>query len=377
MKIAILGTRGIPNHYGGWEQNAENLSVWFVKYGHEVTIYSPDIHPYTGSEWNGVKIKKIFSREDIFGVLGVFIFDFLCLLHVVRQDFDIILELGYAPSGLFYFLKRRKTVIVTNMDGLDWKRTKWNKLAKWILLYCERKVVLKSDAIIADNLGIKDYFFNKYGVDSTYIGYGVSLGYGVEERVFRTPKEEYLTEFGLKKYGYYLMIGRLEPENNIEMMVDGYLKSGAKDPLIAIAKHNEKYREFLIEKYKKFENVKFIGGIYNRPDVLNTIRYYSKLYFHGHMVGGTNPSLIEAMSAGALIASHENVFNKNVLLENAFYFNNSEELSNIILTYDENRREIYKTKNYDRINNEYNWEINSKKYLDLFEEVHNKKILAN
>ena len=107
MRIAILGTRGIPNKYGGFEQNAENLSKLWVKYGHSVTVYNPDYHPYKDNEWNGVRIKHVFSREDKLGIWGNFVYDYLCLRDAAKQDYNIILNLGYTPSAIFFGLKKK------------------------------------------------------------------------------------------------------------------------------------------------------------------------------------------------------------------------------------------------------------------------------
>ena len=366
MKIAILGTRGIPKNYGGFEQNAENLALYFVKKGHDVTVYNPDYHPFKESEWKGIKIRKIFSREDKIGLFGNLLYDFLCLRDAIKREFDIILELG-VPASIFYFLKNKNSVIVTNIDGLEWKRSKWNKIAKLFLKYCERQAIKKSDAIITDNPGIQKYVEIVYGFKPYYIGYGAA------QEIFRSPDERYLEEFGVEKYKYYLMIGRLEPENNIEMILDGYLMSGSTEPFLVVAKYSIKYRKYLMKKYSKQKSIKFIGGIYGRDHVLNNLRYFAKIYFHGHSVGGTNPSLLEAMNAGAYIAAHDNEFNRYVLGENAFFFKTEEDVKNIILYYDDAKRELFREQNWERIKKEFNWQSVSEKYLQVFDEVFKKR----
>jgi len=366
MKIAILGTRGIPNNYGGFEQNAENLSQWWVKLGHDVTVYNPDYHPYKEKEWNKVKIKHIFSREDKLGIWGTFIYDYLCLKDAIKSDYDIILNLGYVPSAFFFGLKRKtKAKFVTNMDGLEWKRSKWNNILKKFIKYCEKRAVELSDFLIADHPVIEDYYRKNYGVQNKikYIPYGAQL--------FDNPKIEYLDEYNLKPYSYYMLVARLEPENNIETILDGYIKSKSSEPFLVIGGLKNKYSQYLLKKYKEYKNIKFIGSVYNY-EKLSSLRWYAKLYFHGHSVGGTNPSLLEAMASNAFICAHDNPFNRYVLGNHGLFFRTKEDVANIINNINnipESLREKFITENRKKISEIYNWEIVSKQYIYLFEEI--------
>ncbi|HHG74901.1 MAG TPA: DUF1972 domain-containing protein, partial [Persephonella sp.] len=274
----------------------------------------------------------------------------------------IILNLGYVPSALFFDLKRKtKVKFVTNMDGLEWKRSKWSSILKKFIKYCEKRAVSLSDFLIADNPGIEDYYKKNYKTKNIkYIAYGAEL--------FDSPKMEYLDEYNLKLYEYFMLIARLEPENNIEMILDGYLKSEVSKPFLVIGGLKNKYAKYLLEKYKDNKNIKFVGGIYNY-EKLSTLRWYAKLYFHGHSVGGTNPSLLEAMASNAYIAAHDNPFNKYVLGDYAFYFSNPEDVSDIIKNYTDKYREEFIKNNREKIKNVYNWEIISKQYLEVFEEL--------
>ena len=122
MKIAILGTRGIPNYYGGFEQFAQHLSEYLVNKGHEIIVYNSHTHPYQEGEWNGVKIVHCKDPEDKIGAAGQFIYDLNCIIDSRKRDFDIILQLGYASSAIWYFLFPKKAIVITNMDGLEWKK---------------------------------------------------------------------------------------------------------------------------------------------------------------------------------------------------------------------------------------------------------------
>jgi len=362
MKIAILGTRGIPNNYGGFEQTAENLSVHWVKAGHEVTVYNTDEHPYKDKEWNGVKIKHIFSKESKLGIWGTLVYDFLCLKDAVNKDFDIILNLGYLPSAFFFGLKNQtKAKFVTNMDGLEWKRSKWNNIIKKFIKYCERKAVELSDYLIADNPGIKDYYLKNYNVENiSYIPYGAKL--------FDNPNIKFLEEFHIEPYSYYMLVARLEPENNIETILKGYILSKAKEPFIVVGALKNKYAKYLLKKFKNYKNIKFVGGIYDY-NKLSSLRWYAKLYFHGHSVGGTNPSLLEAMASNAYIVAHDNIFNRYVLGNEGFYFKNEYDIANIINNFDDSFRLEFIRKNRKKIEEIYNWDIVSQKYLEVFNKI--------
>lgn len=362
MKIAILGTRGIPNNYGGFEQNAENLSVWWKRLGHDVTVYNPDEHFYKKNEWKGVKIKHIFSKESKLGIWGVFIYDYLCLNDAVKQEYDIILNLGYVPSALFFNLKKKtKAKFITNMDGLEWKRSKWNSIFKKFIKYCEKKAVKLSDYLIADNPAIKEYYIKNYKIKNiSFIPYSAEL--------FNNPDTKFLKEFDIKPYSYYILVARLEPENNIETILDGYVMSGSKEPFIVVGRLRNKYAKYLFNKFKNNKNIKFVGGIYDY-NRLSTLRWYAKFYFHGHSVGGTNPSLLEAMASNAYIVAHDNPFNRNVLGEEGFYFKNKEDIANLIKNYTNEYRQKFIEKNRQKIKEIYNWEKVSKAYLNIFKEV--------
>ena len=358
MKIAILGTRGIPNNYGGFEQNAENLSAYWVKKGHEVVVYNPDEHPYKKDNWNGVKIKHIFAKESKLGIWGTFIYDFLCLKDAISRDFDIILNMGYVPSALFFDLKKRtKAKFVTNMDGLEWKRTKWNKILKKFIRFCEKKAVMLSDALISDNPGIRDYYLMVYDKSSYYIPYGATL--------FNTPDEKILEDFSLQKFSYYILVARLEPENNIETILDGYTMSRTPEPFIVVGRTNTKFGRYLVRKYRNNHRIKFVGAIYDYK-ILSTLRWYSKLYFHGHSVGGTNPSLLEAMASNAYIVAHENPFNRYVLGKDAFYFRTPKDVAKIIKEYTDEFRDVFIPNNRRKIKEIYNWDKISEEYIKVF-----------
>ena len=365
MKIAPRN-RGIPNNYGGFEQCAEFLSIGLVKKGHSVTVYSPSFHPFNEQFYKGVQIIKKNSPQNIFGKSASnFIYDYLCFKDETKKDFDIILQLGLITSALsIIFCKHRGKTIVTNIDGLEWKRSKWNKLIQSLTRLLEKYGVKYSDYLIADNLAIQDYLFNEYNVESELIEYGTVP--------VNKPDLSYLQKYNMCKAKYIVTIARLEPENNLEMMCDGYINSKIKMPYYIIGNHLTDYGDFLKDKYRGY-GIKFLGGIYDKT-CLDSIRYYSFCYIHGHSVGGTNPALLEAMAAKAFIIAHKNRFNRSVINDDAYYFNSAFDITKILKR---NNLLLHKNKfiynNCKKIDQLYSWRIIVDKYEEYFLEILNKK----
>jgi glycosyltransferase involved in cell wall biosynthesis len=350
MKIAILGTRGIPNNYGGFEQFAEFISIGLVERGHDVTVYNPYNHPHALDEFKGVKIIRIPSPEKKLGSAANFVYDYYCLKDAAERNFDIVYEAGYATcSPFFYLLKHTKTKLITNMDGLEWKRSKWNSLTKQLMKSLEFLAVRRSHYLIADNPGIQQYYKEKYNKDVFMIPYGANLSLD--------HNQHDLQSFKVTPGNYFMLIARMEPENNIDLILKAYKNSRRTEPFLVIGSHQAKYGKYL---YNKFHNgaIRFLGSIYDK-NVLDSLRFYCKAYLHGHSVGGTNPSLLEAMASSAFIIAHRNPFNASVLKTNALYFDTLENLYDQYISIEE-RITSCKTKfisnNIDEINANYQWQ---------------------
>jgi Domain of unknown function (DUF1972) len=362
MKIAIIGTRGIPNYYGGFEQCAEYLALGLVKRGFEVVVYNSHNHPYQEKVWNGVQIVHCYDPEDKIGTVGQFIYDLNCIWNVRKQECDIVLQLGYTSSSVWGWLLPKKAIITTNMDGLEWKRTKYSEKVKKFLKYAEYLGVKYSNHLISDSIGIQDYLKEKYKVDSTYIAYGATL--------FENPNEDVLQEYKLLPYQYDMLIARLEPENSIEIILDGVRKANLTRPFLVIGKHNTVYGNYLKEKFKNADQIQFIGGIYD-INILNDLRYYSNIYFHGHTVGGTNPSLLEAMASNSLICANDNSFNKYILGEDAIYFQDADTVAYHLLNVDyyKDSSQVILSNNTKKITTSYDWELIVDQYAKHFLEI--------
>ncbi len=360
MKIGIIGTRGIPNYHGGFEQFAEFFSVFLKKKGHDVSVYCSHNHPYQEAEFNGVQLIHCKDPERKVGTVGQFVYDYNCIRDSRKRNFDILLQLGYTSNSVWHRWLPKKSIIITNMDGLEWKRTKYSKKVRRFLKYAESLAVKSSDYLIADSPGIQEYLQQEYQVDSTFIAYGSFL--------FENENVEVLSEYNVQPYEYHMLIARMEPENNIETILDGVVQSGTQTPFLVVGKHDSnKFGAYLKDKYKDEAHIRFLGGIYNQ-DHLNNLRYFSKLYFHGHTVGGTNPSLLEAMASHSLIVAHDNQFNKYILKDEAFYFHDAEEVATILkkITTKQDHQTFLKD-NLEKIKNVYSWDIINNSYLKLME----------
>jgi len=363
MKIAILGTRGVPNHYGGFEQFAEFFSVYLVEKGHDVYCYNSHNHKFQEKTFHGVNIIHQNDPEHKFGTFGQFIYDYNCIMDSRKRDFDIILQLGYTSNSIWYFLLPKKSIIITNMDGLEWKRTKYSIPVQQFLKFAERLAVISSDFLVSDSLGIQKFLKAKYKKKSTYIAYGAYP--------FSNPDERIVKKYGVEKENYNMIMARFEPENNLDMILESVAINEEKMPILVIGKHQTKYGQYLKNKYKDYSNIRFIGALYNLEH-LNNLRYFSNLYFHGHSVGGTNPSLLEAMASKAFVIAHDNDFNKGILKENGYYFSSPTEVINILNTIRKNDNLQLVQNNFDAIVNEFNWEKINGEYLQLFEECFSK-----
>lgn len=352
MKIAILGTRGIPNNHGGFEQFAEYLSQYLVSQGHEVFVYNSHSHPYQDSSWNGVQIIHKNDPENAIGTIGQFIYDFNCIMDSRKRGFDAILQLGYTSSSIWGWLLPANSLIVTNMDGLEWKRSKYAKPIRRFLKYAEKLAVKTSDFLVADSIGIQTYLEEKYHKNAEYIPYGAEL--------LSDPSKEILNNYSVSASYYNLLIARLEPENNIEVILEGVANSKIDEPFLVIGKYETGFGQYLKNKFKSVSTIRFLGGIYDL-DQLNSLRFYSNLYFHGHSVGGTNPSLLEAMASHCLIVANDNIFNKSILGNSALYFNNAADVAKHIKLRKVDYQQFVQD-NLIKIDNEYNWKKINYKY---------------
>ena len=353
LNIGILGTRGIPNHYGGFEQFAAYLSSGLSQRGHEVAVYNSSRHPYQQKEWNGVQIIHCADPEPTIGTFGQFIYDLNCINDSRKRDFDILLHLGYTSDSIWHWRWPKNTVNMVNIDGMEWMRSKYNKPTRQFLKIAESLAAKKAQVLIADSPQMQQHFLTHYGKKPVYIPYGAE--------VFSKTDESIPASYGLAVNKYFLLVARMEPENNIEMILRGWLSSSQPYPLLVIGNISNKYGKYLSTEFHH-RHIQFAGPVYDQY-LLNNLRYYSARYFHGHSVGGTNPSLLEAMACRCHIAAHDNIFNKTVLQKGADYFSSAADVTTLINTPPNNAlANERKQSNIDKIKTLYNIEKNIDDY---------------
>lgn len=362
LRIGILGTRGIPNHYGGFEYFAEHLSQGLVKRGHEVYVYNSHNHPNQQRVWNQVQIVHCYDPEFRYGSFGQFLYDLNCIRDARHRHFDVMLFLGYTSSSIWGAFYPKKPVIIYNMDGFEWQRSKYSKPIQRFLRLAEKLAVKYSDFIVADSTHIQEYIHEKYKLLPEYIAYGAD--------VFEQPDVSQLQRFRLAARHYHMLMARMEPENNIEMVLDGYHASSSPLDFIIIGSTANRFGQYLQNKYAGDRRIRFLGAIFDHR-LINNLIFHSNLYFHGHSVGGTNPSLLEAMGSRALVVAKDNVFNRLVLKSNAFFFSDASEVKQYAntLTRQEAHEKMVEA-NAFAIRNEYNWPDIIDKYEQFFLRCH-------
>jgi rhamnosyltransferase len=376
--VAIVGSRGIPNNYGGFECFTENISQKLAEKDYDIYVscehHEDEDPPEKFEDVNLFYFPIKHPKSNMLGMLYEILYDAYSLIYASLKV-DQIYMLGYSASIFFFIPKLFGKKLYLNPDGFEWKRNKFSGMIKFMLKIQERIGVFWADKIIADSMGIKNYYDNKYQKSSKFIAYGVN----------EIPKinwnKEYLPET-LKDHpgieaNYWLLVARLEPENNIHTIVEGYLKSTTEKPLVIVGNFLDSgYEKTIVDMTEGMDESKqiiFTGGIYNQK-ALNMLRQNCFGYLHGHSVGGTNPSLIEAMAMKNVLLTHKNQFNEEVCEDTALYFKDSNELKSKMDDLDEypEKYQIMKTLALFRVNQEYSWEKIVSKYDDLFDKEYNE-----
>ena len=247
------------------------------------------------------------------------------------------------------------------MDGLEWRRSKWSYGVQKLIRRLEKIAVCESPYLISDNPGIRQYYLDQFHRDSFFLPYGADPISNFEI--------SHLKQYDVLPGGYFILIARMEPENNIELILDGYAISENPAPFLVIGNYGNRFGKRLFEKFAS--KVRFFGGVYDKG-VLDSLRHFSKAYVHGHSVGGTNPSLLEAMSCRCFILSHDNAFNKGVLEDDAIYFSSKEDLAMQFSTMEtllEKNGDVFKNENYRKITENYNWDIITLRHETLFQSL--------
>lgn len=314
----MLGTRGVPARHGGFETAAENIGLELVQRGWRVVIYCQDDEPDTEVRtdvWQG--IERIFFPSKYAGAKGTIWFDQQVTRHAARHG-DLCLVFGYNTGFMHALLRLRGVPHVVNMDGIEWRRAKWSRNQRIYLRANERLAATFGNHLIADHPEIRRHLLGFVRPDKvTTIAYGAPL-------VDDAPKE-LIEPYGLRPQGYLAMIARPEPENSVLEVVEAFSRKRRPVDLAVLGRYradNAYHREV---RAAAGPQVRFLGPIYKQC-VVKALRFHSAGYMHGHTVGGTNPSLVEALGAGTPVIAHDNPFNRWVAQDAGVYFGDGDQL---------------------------------------------------
>ncbi|MRW86253.1 DUF1972 domain-containing protein [Pseudoduganella sp. FT26W] len=314
--VRILGTHGVPAAYGGFETAAENIALFLVRKGWRVIVYcqTKGSGPIVEDVWRGIERVSIPVETD--GWKGTSQFDLKSIKHACRSSKDLCLTFGY-NTAVFNTLQRIKGIPnVINMDGIEWSRARWGWMKQTILYVNERIGCYVGNHLIADHPEIEKHLLTRAPQRKVS-----TLTYGADP-VTSAP-EEAVRALGLEPGSYFNLIARPIPENSILEMVQGFSAKRRGCKLVILGKYqpelDDYHREVLAAAS---DEVVFPGAIYD-PAVVQALRFHSLAYVHGHTVGGTNPSLVEAMAATNAVIAHDNVYNRWVAQGAAVYFSDA------------------------------------------------------
>jgi len=358
-KIAIIGTVGVPACYGGYETLVENLLTYKQNEDIEYQAYcSSKVYKDKVKTYKGARL--VYVPFNANGVQSV-IYDSLSLIHAYFTC-DQILSLGTMGCfilPLFKLFSRKKIFI--NLDGLDNNRAKFNSFSQRMIGAARWLAAKFATTCISDNQGIKDYVRNVYKRDSVLIEYGGDNAVCVEN------DEKLYNKYGLTPQSYCFKVARIEPENNIEMILEAFSRMPNEQLALVGNWNRSEFGRNMRIKYGKFANIKMWDPIYESEEI-NLLRSNCKLYIHGHSAGGTNPSLVEAMNLGLCVIAYDVVYNRETTEHKALYFDDVVSLMNAVSKLDSDlTQQSAIRKDMKKIaNSRYTWKIIANKYELLF-----------
>ena len=371
LKIAIIGSRGIPAGYGGFETFAQELAPRLVERGHEVTVYCRA--GYTAGqkldEYKGVHL--VHTRALRSRSLEQLSHEFTSIVDSAHRHFDLYYFLGYRGAPFYVAVRAAGKIVIDNTDGLEWRRRKWNWLGRTYLRTAEWIVTrLGAHALVSDAEAIRQYFLRTYHRDSRYLTNGA---YTFDTSAMQP---EILVQYDLEPGGYYLVACRIEPENNIDVIVREFVASGSDKELVIAGGMNYEtpfWKE--LQRLAEGSRVRFLGPVYG-PMLIESLHLGAYGYLHGHEVGGTNPALLKGMGCGNLVIALETEFNSENLLETGLYFTKTPgSLAEQIRWADAHEKEsrALGESARERIRAHYSWDSVADKHDAFFREIAGKR----
>lgn len=360
MHIAMIGTRGVPARYGGFETCIEEVGSRLAAAGHRISVYSravegtPQPARHRGMEVVTLPALRRRSLETLSHTA-------LSVGHVVarrRPDAAVVFNAANAP--LLPVLRARGIAVATHVDGLEWRRAKWGPRGQQYYRRAERLAVRWSDAIVADAVGIADYYRRVYGARSQLIVYGAP-------HVVAEP--DGVAPLGLRARGYHLVVARFEPENHVREIVLGYARSTTRLPLVVVgsAPYSDAYTAQVHAAGD--DRVRFVGGLWDQH-LLDQLYANAFVYWHGHSVGGTNPSLLRAIGAGAATNAFDVDFNREVLEDAGRWWTTPADVAALVQDSEAHPDEVTRRGELARSRAaRYDWDDVARRYLRMCEQL--------
>ena len=361
LKISIIGSRGYPYVYSGYETLVKELSERLVKSGSEVTVYCHKKLFYEKpKKVNGINLVYTPSvNSKIFSQLYNSFFSFI---HVCFSNVDVVLVVNSAngPYGILTKLFRKKTCI--NVDGLEWLRPKWKGLGSIYFKFASILATIFFDEIITDSIEMNRIYNKEFKKNSSVIAYGSTMT--------STKSYKILEKFNLHKKEYYLIVGRLIPDNNSKLIIEGFIKSNSNKKIVVVGDvpYNDDYAKDV--KLLSSEKVVLTGCINNQVDL--TVLYDNcYCYIHGHEFGGTNPTMINALDLNCQIMALDTVFNREMLENKKSIIFKKNNINEKIIEFEDNYDELDQMNISYKLQEKYEWDFISEKYLDVFLDLTN------
>ena len=321
LAVAMIGTRGVPARYGGFETAIEEVGRRLADRGHRVVVYSRS-HPQDDGGRSHLGMERVVLPALRKRSLETLSHTALSVGHVLGHRVDAAFVFNAANAPLLPVLRAARIPVATHVDGLEWKRAKWGPAGRRYYRRAEELAVRWSDALIADAPGIAQYYDDEFGVPTRYLAYGAPV---------IAPDGDRLAELDLRPGGYHLVVARFEPENHVDVAVAGYVASGATLPLVVVgsAPYADAYTQRVHAAAAGDPRVRFLGGVWD-AELLDQLYANAATYVHGHSVGGTNPSLLRAIGAGTATLAFDVSFNRDVLRGDGRYFADAASLARVL-----------------------------------------------
>ncbi len=364
MKIAIMGIRGIPANYGGYETFAEELAPRLVQRGHELTVYCRTNNvKYPERFYKGVRLVKLPTISHKY--FDTPVHTLLSVLHSLFCRYDVILVCN-AANAVFAIVPRLRGVkVALNVDGIERLRKKWNRLGQSWYRVGEWLATKLPNAIVADARVIQQYYFNRYRASSVMIPYGANVG--------KVSTTCVLDQFDLKQQGYVLYVSRLEPENNAHVVIQAFRKTRTplKLAVVGDAPYATSYKSYLQQLARNDPRVIMTGFIFGEG--YKELQSHAYCYVQATEVGGTHPALIEAMGFGNLVIANGTPENVEVVGDAGLVYrkNDVEDLMVKLQWVVDNPNELdkYRQAAVDRVRQHYSWDAVTDTYEKLFQEL--------